>query len=104
MNSSIPLHHFLYVAAALFSLGLAVAVTKRNVIGILIGLELMLNAVNLNLVAFSRHDPALLQGQLFALFVIVVAAAEVTIALAIVLRVYHHYGTIDPDQMNQLKK
>jgi len=104
MQSTIPLTHFLIVAAALFSLGLAVAVTKRNVIGILIGLELMLNAANLNLVAFSRHDPLLLQGQLFALFVIVVAAAEVTVALAIVLRVYHHYGSIDPDQMSELKK
>lgn len=104
MNSTIPLFHFLIVAAALFSLGLAVAVTKRNVIGILIGLELMLNAANLNLIAFSRHDPMLLRGQLFALFVIVVAAAEVTVALAIVLRVYHHYGTIDPDAVSELKK
>lgn len=99
MNSAITLFHFLVVAAALFSLGLAVAVTKRNVIGILIGLELMLNAVNLNLIAFSRHDAVLLRGQLFALFVIVVAAAEVTVALAIVLRVYHHYGSIDPDEV-----
>jgi NADH:ubiquinone oxidoreductase subunit K len=104
MSAPIPLYHFLIVAAALFSIGLAVAITKRNIIGILIGLELMLNAVNLNLVAFSRHDPMLLRGQLFALFVIVVAAAEVTVALAIVLRVSHHYGSIDPDEMNQLKK
>lgn len=104
MHSTIPLIHFLVVAAALFSLGLAVAATKRNVIGILIGLELMLNAANLNLVAFSRHDPMLLRGQLFALFVIVVAAAEVTVALAIVLRVYHHYGTIDPDQVSELRQ
>ncbi|MPR34345.1 NADH-quinone oxidoreductase subunit NuoK [Salmonirosea aquatica] len=104
MHSTIQLVHFLVVAAALFSLGLAVAVTKRNVIGILIGLELMLNAANLNLIAFSRHDPMLLRGQLFALFVIVVAAAEVTVALAIVLRVYHHYGSIDPDQISELKQ
>ncbi|TDB69158.1 NADH-quinone oxidoreductase subunit NuoK [Arundinibacter roseus] len=103
MQTPIPLFHFLIVAAALFSIGLAVAVTKRSVIGILIGLELMLNAVNLNLIAFSRYDPVLLRGQLFALFVIVVAAAEVTVALALVLRVYHHYGSIDPDEMNQLK-
>ena len=104
MQSTIPLTHFLIVAAALFSLGLAVTVTKRNVIGILIGLDLMLNAANLNLIAFSRRDPMLLRGQLFALFVIVVAAAEVTVALAIVLRVYHHYGSIDPDVMSELKK
>lgn len=104
MIPSIPLYHFLIVAAALFSIGLAVAITKRNVIGVLIGLELMLNAVNLNLVAFSQYDFELLRGQLFVLFVIVVAAAEVTVALAIVLRVYHHFGSIDPDQLNQLKK
>lgn len=104
MQNVIPLYHFLIVAAALFSIGLAVVVTKRNIIGMLIGLELMLNAVNLNLVGFSRHDSVLLRGQLFALFVIVVAAAEVTVALAIVLRVYHHYGSIDPDDMNQLKQ
>ncbi|GAB3178555.1 MULTISPECIES: NADH-quinone oxidoreductase subunit NuoK [Telluribacter] len=100
----IPITHYLVVAAALFSIGLAVAVTKRNAIGVLLGLELMLNAVNLNLVAFSRHDPELLRGQLFALFVIVVAAVEVTVALAIVLRVYSHYRTIDPDQISELKK
>jgi NADH:ubiquinone oxidoreductase subunit K len=100
--STIPLSHFLLVAAALFSIGLAVAVTKRNAIGILLGLELMLNAVNLNLVAFSRHDPELLRGQLFALFVIVVAAVEVTVALAIVLRVYSHYRSIDPDELTDL--
>lgn len=100
---AIPLHHFLLISAALFSIGLAVAVTKKHVIGILLGLELMLNAVNLNLVAFSRHDPQLLQGQLFALFVIVVAVAEITIALAMVLRMYSLFKTVDPDQLNQLK-
>lgn len=99
----IPLFHFLVIAGALFSIGLAIAVTKKHVIGILLGLELMLNAVNINLVAFSRHDPQLIQGQLFALFVIVVAAAEITIALAIVLRMYSLFKTTDPDQLNQLK-
>ncbi|HEV7347462.1 NADH-quinone oxidoreductase subunit NuoK [Telluribacter sp.] len=102
--STIPLTHYLVVAAALFSIGLAVAITKRNAIGVLLGLELMLNAVNLNLVAFSRHDPELIRGQLFALFVIVVATVEVTVALAIVLRVYSHYRTIDPDQVSDLRR
>jgi NADH:ubiquinone oxidoreductase subunit K len=102
--TAIPLEHYLLVAAALFSIGLAISVTKRHFVGILLGIELMLNAVNLNLVAFSRHDPEKLDGQLFALFVIVVAAAEVTIALAIVLRVYGHFGTVDPDQIDELKQ
>jgi NADH:ubiquinone oxidoreductase subunit K len=102
--TAIPLEHYLLVAAALFSIGLAISVTNRHFVGILLGIELMLNAVNLNLVAFSRHDPEKLDGQLFALFVIVVAAAEVTIALAIVLRVYGHFGTVDPDQIDELKQ
>ena len=99
----IPIYHYLIVAAALFSIGLAIVVTKRHFIGILLGIELMLNAVNINLVAFSRHDPEQLSGQLFALFVIVVAAAEVTVALAIVLRVYGRFRTVDPDEVSELK-
>lgn len=103
MNNSIPIEHFLIVAAALFSIGFAITITKKNLIGILLGIELMLNAVNINLVAFSRHDPELIQGQLFALFVMVVAAAEITIALAIVLRVFGVFKSIDPDQMSTLR-
>lgn len=99
----IPITHFLIVAALLFSIGLAVAVVKKNAIGVLLGLELMLNAVNINLVAFSRHDPDLLRGQLFALFVIVVAVCEIAIALAIILRVFDHYKTVDPDHINRLR-
>jgi NADH:ubiquinone oxidoreductase subunit K len=102
--TNIPVEHYLIVAAALFCIGLAIAITKKHVIGILLGIELMLNAVNINLVAFSRHDPERIAGQLFALFVIVVAAAEVTIGLAIILRVYGHFRTVDPDKLNELKK
>ncbi|WAC11267.1 NADH-quinone oxidoreductase subunit NuoK [Dyadobacter pollutisoli] len=102
--TSIPIQHYLIVGAALFSIGLAIAITKRHFIGILLGIELMLNAVNINLVAFSRHDPERLGGQLFALFVIVVAAAEVTVALAIILRVYGRFKTVDPDKVSELKK
>ena len=100
----IPVQHYLIVGAALFSIGLAISITKRHFIGILLGIELMLNAVNINLVAFSRHDPERLGGQLFALFVIVVAAAEVTVALAIILRVYGRFKTVDPDQVDELKQ
>jgi NADH:ubiquinone oxidoreductase subunit K len=102
--TSIPIQHYLIVGAALFSIGLAIVITKRHFIGILLGIELMLNAVNINLVAFSRHDPERLGGQLFALFVIVVAAAEVTVALAIILRVYGRFKTVDPDNVGELKK
>ena len=100
----IPLQHYLIVGAALFSIGFAIAVTKRHFVGMLLGIELMLNAVNINLIAFSQYDPEKLGGQLFALFVIVVAAAEVTVALAIILRVYGHYKTVDPDKVSDLQK
>lgn len=99
----IPLNNFLLIAALLFSIGLAIVVTKRNAIMVLMGIELMLNAVNLNLIAFSQNDPNKIQGQLFALFVIVIAAAEITIALAIIIKVYHYFNTIDLDNVNELK-
>lgn len=98
----IPISNYLLVAALLFSIGLATALTKRNVIVVLMGIELMLNAVNLNLVAFSRNDVSL-QGQMFTLFVIVVAAAEAVVALAIVLRVYHHFKTVNLDEVSEMK-
>lgn len=99
----IPVEHFLVLAAVLFCIGLVAVITKRNAIVVLMGVELMLNAANINLVAFSRYDANLLQGQLFALFVIVVAAAEAAVALAIVLKVYSYYKTSDLDQVNELK-
>ncbi len=101
--TAVPTSHFLIIAALLFSIGLAVTVTKKNAIAVLIGIELMLNAVNLNMVAFSRSDGTL-NGQLFALFVIVVAATEAVVALAILLKVYQHYNTINLDELNNLKE
>ena len=100
----ISIQNYLVVSALLFSIGLAVSVTKRNAILILMGIELMLNAVNLNLVAFSQYDPNRLQGQMFALFIIVVAAAEVTVALAIILKIYDYFKNLDLDEINSLKK
>lgn len=100
----IPLEHYLFVAAALFCIGLAITITKRHFIGMLLGIELMLNAVNVNLIAFGRHDPEKLDGQMFALFVIVVAAAEVTVALAIILRTYGQFKSVDPENVSELKK
>jgi NADH:ubiquinone oxidoreductase subunit K len=99
---NVPVHHFLYLGAFLFSVGLVVVISKRNTILVLLGLELMLNASNLNLVAFNRLHPGTLQGQMFALFVIVVAVCEAAVGLAIVLRIYQEYQTSVPDDVNEL--
>jgi NADH:ubiquinone oxidoreductase subunit K len=99
----IHIQNYLIISALLFSIGLAVVVTKRNAILILMGIELMINAVNLNLVAFSQYDPNRLQGQMFALFVMVIAAAEVTVALAIIMKIYDYFKNLDLDEINQLK-
>lgn len=99
----IPVEHYLFVSAALFSLGIAVVLQKKNAVVILMGIELMLNAANLNLVAFSRYDPALLQGQMFSLFVMVIAAAEAAVGLAIILNLYRYFKTDKPDEARTLK-
>lgn len=99
---NVPVHHFLYLGAFLFSAGLVVVISKRNTILVLLGLELMLNASNLNLVAFNRLHPGTLQGQMFAIFVIVVAVCEAAVGLAIVLRIYHEHQTSVPDDVNEL--
>ncbi|WP_299454325.1 NADH-quinone oxidoreductase subunit NuoK [uncultured Microscilla sp.] len=99
----IPLEYYLYIAAFLFCVGVVLVLTKRNAIVVLMGIELIFNAANINLVAFSQYDPTRLQGQVFSLFVIVIAAAEATIALAIVLKVYQRFKTIRLDDLNELK-
>lgn len=99
----ISLTDFLIVSAALFCIGLYMIVTKRNAIQILIGIELMLNAAILNLVAFGKYDRVANGGQIFALFAIVLAAATTAVALAIILNVYKKYKTIDPGRINNLK-
>ncbi|HAK76798.1 MULTISPECIES: NADH-quinone oxidoreductase subunit NuoK [Runella] len=104
MQVIVPLHYYLIVAAALFSIGVAVIITKRNAIAVLIGIELILNAVNLNLVAFSQYDPVRLSGQMLTLFVMVIAAAESAVALAILLKVYRYYQTADLDKISSMKK
>ena len=93
--------HYLVVAAALFVLGVVGVLTRRNVVVVLMSIELILNAVNLNLVAFSRIWG--LHGQLFAIFVITDAAAEAAVGLALVIAVYRHYRTTNVDHLNQLK-
>lgn len=99
----VPVYHFLWLGALLFCAGLMVIITKRNAIMVLLGIELMLNASNLNLVAFNQLHPAHLNGQMFALFVIIVAVCEAAVGLAIVLRVYQHYQTSVPDEVTDLK-
>lgn len=95
----IPVTYFLFVSAVLFCTGVAIIITRRNAIVVLMGIELILNAANLNLIAFNRHMPERLDGHVFALFIIVVAAAEAAIALAIVLKAYQHYQTINLDEI-----
>lgn len=102
---SAGLEHFLVVGALLFCMGLAVSLSKRNAIGVLMGVELMLNAVNLTLLAFSRFSPPerAVAGQTFVVFVITVAAAEAAVALALAVSVYRNRQTVDVDQMDLLK-
>ncbi|MFP4092366.1 MAG: NADH-quinone oxidoreductase subunit NuoK [Cyclobacteriaceae bacterium] len=100
----IPLEHYLILSALLFSIGLAVVIVKKNAIVVLIGIELILNAANINLVAFSRYDATMLQGHVFALFIIVVAAAEAAVAMAIVLKVYTYFKTSELDQVNEMRE
>jgi NADH-quinone oxidoreductase subunit K len=97
------LQHYLLVSAALFSLGVLGVLTRRNAVNVLMGIELILNSANLNLVAFSRYGPGSLDGQLFAVFVIVIAAAEVAVALAIVLTLYRLRRTPNLDEADSLK-
>jgi len=97
------LEHYLIVSAALFCLGLLGVLTRRNAVNVLMGIELILNSANLNLVAFSRFGSGGLDGQLFAVFVIVVAAAEVAVALAIVLTLYRLRRTPNLDEADILR-
>ncbi len=100
----IQLEYFLLLAAALFCIGIYGLVTSRNVIRVLMSIELMLNAVNLNLMAFANYlDPATATGQVFAVFVISIAAAEAAVGLAIVLSIYRNRDTVDMEQFNLLK-
>ena len=99
----ITLTHFLIVSAMIFCIGLYATLAKKNAIMILVGIELMINASILNFVAFGKYDKINYGGQVFALFAIVLAAAAVAVGLAIVLNVYRHYKTINPDHIKELK-
>ena len=104
----IGLQHYLLLGAALFCAGLVAVLSRRNAVAILIGIELMLNAANVNLVAFDHfrgrvEGQPVIDGQLFALFVLVIAAAEAAVALALILNVFDSRDRIDVDELDMLK-
>jgi NADH-quinone oxidoreductase subunit K len=100
-----PLQAYLIVSALLFSIGLGGALTRRNAIIVLIGIELMLNSANLNFIAFCRYgpNPQAITGIIFVIFSIGVAAAEAAVGLALIISIYRHYKTADVEQMDKLK-
>jgi NADH:ubiquinone oxidoreductase subunit K len=105
LAARVTLEQVLIVGGVLFAIGLYVALTKRNAVAVLIGIELMLNAVNLTLIGFSRfiESPRPLDGHVFAVFVITVAAAEAAVALALAVAIYRHRATVDVDRINLLR-
>ena len=98
------LGHFVVLSGILFALGLFTVITRRNAIGILMGIELVLNSANINYVAFARYANARYDGQIFAIFVIMLAAAEAAIGLAIVLGIYQSFETIDVEATDRLRR
>lgn len=101
----IPLHYYLIFSAMLFSIGFAGALLRRNAILVLIGIELMLNAANLNFIAFWRYSPHPedARGIMFVIFSIAIAAAEAAVGLALIIAIYRHYKTTNLDRVNKLK-
>ena len=101
---NVGLVHYLAVGAILFGLGFLTLMTRRNAVGILLGVELILNAAGVNFVAFSHYVTGGIAGQVFTVFIIILAASEAAIGLAIVLQVYRHYRTIDAGQVSELRQ
>lgn len=102
--TQVGLNEYLLIGAVLFVCGALCMATKRNAIGVLMGVELVLNGATINFVAFAHYNPAFeIEGMIFALFVIVMAAAEAAIALAIVLNFYNNHTTVDVDTAEELK-
>lgn len=99
-----PIQGYILIGIVLFCLGVFLVLTRRNAIMALMGIELMLNATNLNFVAFSQGDQVDLDGQMAAIFVMVLAAAEVAVALAIILNVYQRFKTIEIERVSELKE
>ena len=99
----VSLEHFLIVSLLVFALGLYTVLTRKNAIGILMGVELILNAANIDYIAFARYGGASIDGQVFAIFVIMLAAAEAAIGLAIVLGIYQNFESIDVEATDSLR-
>lgn len=97
------LNSYLIVAAILFSLGLYGVITRRNGIAVLMSVELILNAANINFLAYARFGGMLMSGHIFALFIVVMAAAEAAVALAIIINIYNNFHTINVDEVSELK-
>lgn len=100
---TITLTHYLLVSAALFSFGVFIVISKRNAIMVLMGIELILNSANINFLAFSRYGNLNMEGQMAAVFVIILAAAEAAIALAIVLNIFKRFNTVNVDEISTMK-
>ena len=100
---TLSLYHFLVLAALLFSFGLFAVTSRRNAIAVLLGVELILNSANLNFVAFARYGIFSIDGQIFAIFIIIMAAAEAAVALAIVLNIYNNFRSINVDEADSLR-
>jgi NADH-quinone oxidoreductase subunit K len=101
--NTVGLHHFLVLAALLFTLGLACVVTRKNAVAVLIGIELMLNAAGVNFMAFGRYGGQTINGSLFVLFIIVLAAAEAVVALALILAIHRRLRSVDLEHTETLK-
>nr|WP_290663165.1 NADH-quinone oxidoreductase subunit NuoK [Ignavibacterium sp.] len=101
---TVGLTHFLVISTLLFSMGIYAIITRKNAVMVLMGVELILNSANINFIAFSRFGNFGFNGQLIALFVIVLAAAEAAIALAIVLNIYKNLSTVNVDEVDNLKE
>jgi len=99
----IRLETFLIIGAIVFALGIFTILYKKNAVGILMGVELLLNSVNLNFIAFSKYIDASINGQMVALFIIILAASEAAVALAIILNLYRLHATVDVSQIDDMK-
>ncbi len=104
MALHVSLQHFLIVSAVLFSLGLFAVVTRRNAIMVLMGIELILNSANINFLAFSRYNGLQIDGQMAAIFVIILAAAEAAVGLAIVLDIFNHVTPVNVDEISAMQQ
>lgn len=102
--TEIPVYYYVVISGILFAFGLFAVITRRNAVVALMGIELMLNAANINLVAFSQYDKTFLAGQMTAIFVIALAAAEAAIGLAIVLNIYDRFRTVNLDEIDTMKE